>query len=426
MRKVIFIGLLGLLIFGGYKLAPIVTKGGTSNEEIISPIGQSLGFDTLGETDSKKSYTVYGYLPYWTVSEIDNFRLDLLTDISYFGIGLDAKGNIVKSKIGEEGEEINHSGYWVWKNEPILSNFFIKTKNLGISNSISVISHVDDISTEFLLCEPCWENFYEQLKPEMISMQVKDVNLNFEYYNLVEEEVAMQFTKFAEFLKRKMRKDFVGGEIVVTAMADSVINSRVPHIPSISKVADKIFIMAYDFHVKPNGSAAPVSPMGGAGVHAGYDIRTMIKDFLTYVPPQKLILGVPYYGFNWGEEVKEEEKSGNSKEKEEVKDANGEEISEEKAVNTSITQTYSQIMEKVENNEIKVLWDELGQVPYYEYADPDSGSTRKVYFENEKSMRVKYKIVKEFDLAGIGIWALGYDTDRPELWGVLEEEFYGE
>jgi GH18 family chitinase len=402
MRKAIFIG---FIFLGGFFVIKTVfarLENNPNKPEKISPIGESFRVNTLGTSDTKKTFTIYGYLPYWTLAEAKNLRLDLLTDISYFGLEIDSKGNFASTSTNSEGEEITLPGYSSWQTDPALKDLFTKAKGSDIHTSVTIISHIDSVSTEFLNCKECWETFYTNLKLEMLAKQIQDVNINFEYYDLVEEDTALKFTQFIDFLKKKMRKDFPEGEIVVTAFADSLINSRITHIPSISKVADKIFIMAYDFHITPNGKAAPVSPMGSEG----YDIRTMIKDYLEYVPPQKLILGVPYYGFNWGEDKK-------------VEDEDDSEV-----INTSLTQTYAQIMDNIESSNSEVYWDELGQVPYYEYTDPDTGKTRKVNFENERSLTVKYKIVKEFDLAGIGIWALGYDEDRPELWKVLENEFY--
>ncbi len=417
MRKIgIFFGI--FTIFGLVLFALNSKQVFDPQTEIISPVGESININTLGAKDEQRNYTVYGYLPYWTISEITNLKLDLLTDISYFGLEIDSQGNFIKTKITTPNsdedsdkdsnnqnkpriEEISHPGFWAWENDENLKKLLIKSKNMGIGTSFSVISHTDNVSTEFLNCNPCWENFYSNLKEEMTSRGMKDINLNFEYYELVDEQTSLKFTEFVKFLKRKMRKDFPEGEIVVTAMADSIINNRLTDIPSLAKVADKIFIMAYDFHIKPNANAGPVSPVGGGRGQSGYNIKTMIKDYLSYVPPQKLILGVPYYGFNWGESTENPSET-----------------------DLSLTQTYAQIMEKAEKDEINILWDENSQVPYFEYNDESEKTTRKVYFENSESLRVKYRLAKEFNLAGIGIWALGYDEGRPELWEIIKEEFF--
>ncbi|MBD3366232.1 hypothetical protein GF360_02690 [candidate division WWE3 bacterium] len=411
-------------------------------EEFISPLGKSSILQTLGTQDTRKNdYTIYGYLPYWTIEETDNFRLENLTDVAYFGLYIEPDGSFLKTQEGEEGP-VPNPGYNAWHNNEKLASFIRRAKRQNVDVALTIISHVDSKSTEFLNCEKCWETFYDNLKDELAVHKIDDVNLNFEYYETVDKETALKYTEFTKFVKRELNKDYDSPEVVVTTFADSLINDRVSHVPSLAKEADKLFIMAYDFHIMSADKAAPVSPMGGSGLHAGYDIKTMIKDYLSYAPPQKLILGVPYYGFNWakGEEVVVEGSDDNLEG--EVDGGSLEEDSVEKSaekkqveiIRDSLTQTYANIMELVEEENPEILWDEPGQVPYFVYVDSGNEETeasqegvgakeRTVYFENEKSLQVKYRIAKEFDLAGVGIWALGYDADRAELWELLEREF---
>ena len=68
-------------------------------------------------------------------------------------------------------------------------------------------------------------------------------------------------------------------------------------------------------------------------------------------------------------------------------------------------------------------WDEDAQAPWFAYYNEEVGVYRQCHYENVRSLRAKYDLVKAQGLGGIGIWALGYDGDRPELWSLLEEEF---
>ena len=43
--------------------------------------------------------------------------------------------------------------------------------------------------------------------------------------------------------------------------------------------------------------------------------------------------------------------------------------------------------------------------------------------DSARSLGVKYDFVKSQDLAGVGIWALGFDSGKSELWSVLQEKF---
>jgi len=425
--------LLGFSVFSIKKQKSVLEK-----QKFLSPLGKALQLDTLGIQAARERKIVYGYLPYWTIDEVDNFDLATLTDIAYFGLHVDENGNFIKTQETDEGT-IQNPGYDNWHNNEKLREFIKKAQNKDVRVALTAMSHIDKNSTEFLYCKECWDTFYGNLKAEMDLHNIRDVNLNFEYYETVDKEISLKYSEFAKFVKRKLSKDFKDPQLVVATFADSLINDRVSDVPSLAKIADKLFIMAYDFHVSQSDKAAPVSPMGGAGRYAGYDIRTMIKDYLAYVPPQKLILGVPYYGFNWAkadEEILAEREELLRKTEQKSEDGaaeggNGESKETEVDLprnNNTVTQTYSDIMEIIETREKEkksgaLSWDELAQVPVYRYLDNETGKERTIYFENQKSLEVKYELAKEFELAGVGIWALGYDTDRPELWNLLNEEF---
>ena len=38
--------------------------------------------------------------------------------------------------------------------------------------------------------------------------------------------------------------------------------------------------------------------------------------------------------------------------------------------------------------------------------------------------QTKYQFAKENSLAGVGIWALGYDNNSDEMWGSISDQFY--
>jgi spore germination protein YaaH len=166
--------------------------------------------------------------------------------------------------------------------------------------------------------------------------------------------------------------------------------------------------MAYDFHRPTSDAAGPVAPLNSAGTNSDYDLNIMIKDFLSQIAPNKLILGVPYYGYNW---VVEDDGKYSKR------------IEGTVETGFSQSQIYDVIMSDIDELGLDVKWDEGAQVPYYSYVSPETGSARQVYFENTTSLKKKFEFVKANTLAGVGIWALGYDGDRPELWNLLFDQF---
>ena len=56
---------------------------------------------------------------------------------------------------------------------------------------------------------------------------------------------------------------------------------------------------------------------------------------------------------------------------------------------------------------------------------PTAASTpwRQLYFDDATALKAKYDLVNRTDLRGVGIWALGYDGTRTELYEALKDKF---
>ena len=50
-------------------------------------------------------------------------------------------------------------------------------------------------------------------------------------------------------------------------------------------------------------------------------------------------------------------------------------------------------------------------------------SWRQLYLDDARALKAKYDIVNSHGLRGAGIWALGYDNARPELWAAIKDKF---
>src|SRR5690606_40190140 len=60
------------------------------------------------------------------------------------------------------------------------------------------------------------------------------------------------------------------------------------------------------------------------------------------------------------------------------------------------------------------------QSPYYRYTDT-SGQEHEVWFEDARSVQVKYETVREYGLRGVSYWVLG--NPFPQNWPVLQSNF---
>ena len=48
---------------------------------------------------------------------------------------------------------------------------------------------------------------------------------------------------------------------------------------------------------------------------------------------------------------------------------------------------------------------------------------REIYYDDPQALGLKYDVINRYNLRGAGIWALGYDGTRPELYQELKDKF---
>lgn len=145
-------------------------------------------------------------------------------------------------------------------------------------------------------------------------------------------------------------------------------------------VADYVIIMGYDEHYAG----------GEPGSVASIDfVRDGISQTLEDVPKEKVINAVPFYTRVWTEK--------------EDGSVDSEALGIEKA------QSW------LEENQIELYWQEsLGQ--YYGEMGVEDGS-RYFWMEEERSLGLKMDLIKEYDLAGVACWKLGFEP--AEIWDVI-------
>ena len=195
-------------------------------------------------------------------------------------------------------------------------------------------------------------------------------------------------------------------------MDDPIITMATPAIDwsnawdyeSLSEITDGLFIMGYNYFYSGSANAGPVAPLGGYF----YDIEYTVNDYLDKTNNQtdKLILGLPYYGYDWSVE----DNSINSE-----------------TISYGIAKTYAEA--KILTEHYGSYWNQSSNSAWLTYYD-DTRTWNQCWFDNELSLSNKYEFAKENNLQGIGIWALGYDDDYQDLWDILrihfESNLYGD
>ncbi len=371
----------------------------------ISPLNDGFSvFALANEYKPHKEYKVYGFLPYWKLNKTEYIQLDKLTDIAYFALSIEADGSI--RKYNDDGTI--DPGYNQWVNNKELDNLIESAKAHQVNVALTIISHDDEISDTFLDCEKCWEKATTEIIAQLETKNITDLNLDFEYVGYPEPDKTEKYTRFIALVNNKLDKKFGKATVTVSTFADSSIKPRITNPEELALVTDQLFVMAYDFHYPNSDRAGPVAPINRDPAYTSYDINTMLRDYLKTIPPNKLILGVPYYGYNW---IVEEPTPFAVR------------IPGDDYIGYTISETYEGLMDRILETQPQVQWDTTAKVPYFTYISESTGHYRVVYFENTDSLKAKYDLAKSYQLGGVGIWALGYDGGYQELWNLIQKEF---
>lgn len=152
------------------------------------------------------------------------------------------------------------------------------------------------------------------------------------------------------------------------------------------EIVDFVIIMTYEW----GWSGGP--PMAVAPIN---EVRKVINYAVSVIPPNKIMMGMPLYGYDWtlpympGGEFAES-------------------IGNQEGINRA--RRYG----------ANIKYDEKAQSPYYNYVD-EKGNEHVVWFEDARSAEAKYKLASEYGLRGVSYWVLAQPF--PQNWQVLDNMF---
>ena len=248
------------------------------------------------------------------------------------------------------------------------------------NKKLKVWGLVDNFSTEIdsatvLNSTSARENLTNQLIAAAIQYKLDGINVDFE---ALTEDAAEGYVQFMRELSVKCRNNslVLSVDVPVPMPYTEFYNRK-----ELGVVSDYVIMMGYDEHYvgSEEGSVASL-PFEQQG------IQDMLKD----VPAEKVISGIPFYTRLW------------------KIDSKGEVSSE--AIGMDMADEY------MTANNVTTNWSEETSQDYGEYQDSE-GNTYKIWLENEASIAEKVKLVKEYSLAGVAAWKLGFE--RASIWEVI-------
>ena len=341
---------------------------------------------------------VFGYAPYWALSHESEWDYSVLSTIAYFALAPNSDGTFAQS-----------GGGWTGWNSADLTDMINRAHMAGDkvvltlkSSDDGTINLVDSTNRQALI------------NNTIAAIQAKNldgVNVDFEATESTNfPDLQAGLTTLAADMSQQVHARWASAEVSFATYAGSASwDGGVFNIGQIAPSVDALFVMAYDsvFSNMP-GQAGPNAPMNGWTYNDTIDVQ----QYLTKAPASKIILGVPYYGYRWST-------TNGGAHAPTVSGATAEGFA---AAVTDLSCAHPSLSQG---------WDGTGQSPWASWWSPPSndpcgdnlGRPQELYYDDASSLGIKYDLINQQNLRGAGIWALGYDSGRTELWGALHTHF---
>ena len=154
----------------------------------------------------------------------------------------------------------------------------------------------------------------------------------------------------------------------------------------LGEAADRAFLMTYEWGYS-QGPPMAVAPIN--------QVRRVVDYAVTEIPRDKIILGMPNYGYDWP-------------------------LPYERGTTKARTISNLEAVKLAVGYGVDIRFDVTAQSPYFRYWQ--YGIQHEVWFEDVRSIKAKYDLVREYGLYGAGYWQL-MNFFRAS-WLMMDEMFY--
>jgi spore germination protein YaaH len=397
LKKTFFAIKFFLLLLTTFVAATAISLWWFHDVPLASPINSLTTFKFLQEAEifNQNKKIVYGYLPYWNLKKVT--LQPELTHLSYFALAIARDGTLITRT--DEGGEPGYSGL---KSDEFL-DLSTQMKNQDGAMEIVLSQFNGDDIFAFLNSPTAQDRLFESLDDIILAYPVNGINIDIELNGSPTEATRNNLTKFMKNLREHMDKRYDKINLSIAMYAGASNNLGLWDVKGIEPYVDYIVVMAYDFHRRTSPLAGPVAPLFGGKDLWDSDINQHLQEFAAQVPRHKLLLGIPFYGYEWETTSR---------------DAQSHTFPDTGA--TASMSRVADLLTRKEELKVQERWNEDALSPYLSYIE--DGKTYVIYYENSRSISYKLDYVNQLDLGGIAIWAVGYEGDSRELWDVINRK----
>lgn len=239
-----------------------------------------------------------------------------------------------------------------------------------------------DVASQLLYSEQAQERLLNSVLEIMRTKGYYGLNIDFEYVYPSDREA---YNRFLERMAAAMRQN---GFSISTAIAPKYSATQ-PGIlyeahdyPVHGRLMDFVVIMTYEWGYR-YGPPMAISPVP--------QVRRVLDYAVTAIPRNKILMGMPDYGYDWTEGV-----------------FPAEHLPAQRAVARAFEVGA------------EIQFDPVSQAPFYRYTDAQ-GRRHTVWFNDARSIQALLRLVDEYRLRGISVWTIV--EYFPQFWLVLDSMY---
>nr|WP_298548370.1 glycosyl hydrolase family 18 protein [uncultured Lachnoclostridium sp.] len=336
-------------------------------------VGQALYISDGNTVEGRKLLYTSGYAYPFINEEVLEETLPYLDGLKVFSYGFTLEGELVPP-MSDDAWMIERAQQWGTR--PILTLTPLGEDGHFNNNLVSALVRSHELQQRII-----WE-----LGRTMQDKGFGGLDIDFEYVLADDRE---GFAAFVDLTTRVM--NLFGYPVTVALAPKTSAEQRGLLYEGIDyallgAAANRAMLMTYEWGY----SQGP--PMAVAPINM---VRRVVDYAVTAIPREKLSLGIPNYGYDWA-------------------------LPYERGVTRAKTINNHQAVQLAIDFGVDIRFDETAMSPYFRYWQ--YGVQHEVWFEDVRSIKAKFDLIKEYELSGAGYWQL-MSLFRAN-WLMLNEMFY--